>query len=213
MNNEIEMILKKNFYNYLKERNISIYKSCQKICFSGGEKVGYFYPLSNDFKRNGIDENTINIIKKVKENKNKKTFLMNKYLNSIFLCLYQFKDLIQGISVKNNDVNQNEAIIALNDFFKNFQTLKKESFNKIQKIFEFEMSIKYDKIISSIFNRLNPEKNQDKKNILDNQSNQTIQYDEEEKKIIFIENNKADSIIQNLFYFIKESIISCQKCY
>ena len=104
MNNEIEMILKKNFYNYLKERNIFIYKSCQTICFIGGEKVGYFYSLNNDFKRNGIDEITINIIKKVKENKNKKTFIMNKYLDSIFLCLYQFKDLIQGISVKNNDV-------------------------------------------------------------------------------------------------------------
>ena len=138
---------------------------------------------------------------------------MNENLNSIFLCLYQFKDLIKGFSVNNNDVNQNEAIITINDFFNNFQTLKKESFNKIQKIFKFEIRYNYSLIISTIFNRLNPEKIHDKKNILENQSNQANQYEEKEEKKLFIRNNKTDSIIQNLFYFIEERIISCSQCY
>ena len=214
MDNEIEKILKENFSNYFKERNISIGKIIQKICFSSGKKIGYFYLIINDLKknitiRNGINRNAMNIKQQVKK---KKIFLMNENLNLIFLCLYQFKDLIQGISVNNNDVNQNEAIITLNDFFKNFQTLKKESFNKIQNIFKSEDSYDYYKTISSIFNSLNPEKIHEEKNTLDNQSIQAIQYEEEKEKKLFIKNNKRDSIFQNLFYFIKERIISCSKC-
>ncbi len=214
MNHELEIILKNNLKYYLNERKI-LNKSNQKICFSGGEKIGHFYSVINNLEKNiininGINEDTIKILKKKLNDKN---FEMKENLNSIFLCIYQFKDLIQGFSVNNNDVNKNEAIITLNDFLQNFQTLKRESFNKIQNIFKSEESKDYYKTISSIFNRLNPGKNHDKKNILDNKSNQAIQYEEEDEKKLFIKNKKTDSIFQNLFYLIKERIISCSKCY
>ena len=210
MSNEIKVILKEDFNNYLNERNISIYNQSQKILLNG-QKIGLFYSLIfNKLNKNQINISDIN--ENINKIKNKNILSLNEYLNSIFLCLYQFKDLNQGISVKNNDVNQNEAIIIVNDFFKNFQTFKKKSFKKIHSVFKYEIPYTYNKTISLIFKRLNPEKIQDNKNTLDNNYNQTIQFDEKEQKLIFLRNHETNSIIQKLFFCIQETGIYCPTC-
>jgi len=194
MSEELKMIQNKGPNKYLKERKITSQK--QNIYYNNGEKIGFFY---------SILQNGRNINRDMKKGKHSK-------INSIFLCLYQFEDLKLEI-LKNNDINQNEAIKALSEFLKNFQTQKKESFNKIQSFFKTDIPRNYTRTIISIFEKLNPGKINDNKNILDNQFNQANQYDEAEEKKLFIRNNKTDSIIQNLFYSIKEIIISCPECY
>jgi hypothetical protein len=204
------MIIKEDFYKYLKERNITIYNTSQNILLNG-QKIGYFYSLifknlnNNKINTSDINEN-INIIKNINN------FGANEYLNSIFLCLYQFKDLNQGIPFNSNDVNQNEEIITVNDFFKNFQTFKKNSFKKIQSAFKCKIPYNYKNTISLIFKRLNPEKIQDNKNLLDNNCNQAIQFDEKEQKLIFLRNHETNSIIQKLFFCIQETEIYCPAC-
>jgi len=212
INEEIDLILKEDFYNYLKKRNISIYNSKQEIILNG-QKIGCFYSLifenlnKNKIISSDTDENKNNIL-----NNN---LVSNEYLNSIFLCFYQIKELNQGIPVNNNDIkdiNQNEAIIVVNDFFKNFKTQKKKSFNKIQNIFKTKIPYTYNKTLFSIFKRLNPEKAQDKKNTLDNNSNQAIQFDEKEQKLIFLRDHETNSIFQKLFFCIQVKKIYCPKC-
>lgn len=208
MSKELEMILQQGFGNYLNKRKHNLLK--QKICNDNGEKIGYFYSSSYQVNNNLImnfnKEKNINV-DKLKE----KFFLLNKKLNSIFLCLYQIEDLKQR-NLINNDINQNEAIKILSEFLQNFQTQRNESFNKIHNFFRIDIFSQYRKIITFVFDKLNPPKILDNKNILDNQFNQTIQYDEGEEKNKFIKNNKTDSIIQNLFYCIKEKTILCSKC-
>lgn len=71
MNNEIKVILKEDFNNYLNERNISIYNQSQKILLNG-QKIGLFYSLIF----NKLNKNQINI-SDINEN-------INKIKNKIF---------------------------------------------------------------------------------------------------------------------------------
>jgi len=210
MNKELNLILKGGLKNYKKIRNIE--SSKQTIYNNNGEKIGYFYSslcqISNNLKMNFNNRNEIHeVISK------EKLYLLNhSKLNSIFLCLYQIEDLKQAI-LANNDVNQNEAMKILSEFITNFQTLKKESFNKIQSFFKSKIPRTYSKTISIIFNELNPKKNNENKNALDSKYNQALQYgNEKEVKELFLKNIEKDSIIQNLFYCIKEKIITCSNC-
>jgi len=214
MNKELKMIHQQGFNDYKIKRNIKSPK--QAIYDDNGEKIGYiyFYLSPNQIHNNNLKMNYNNRNNIYEDTTKDNLYLLNNSkLNSIFLCLYQIEDLKQGALV-NNVINQNEAIRTLNEFLKQFQILKKDSFNKIHSIFNFKSEVPryYKKIISMIFNKLNPEKNLENKNALENQFNQANQYDEKGGKELFLRNNKKDSIIQNLFYCIKEKKISCLNC-
>ena len=141
--------------------------------------------------------------------------IIDPHINSFLICLYQIERLIRSFeNIANNQYTKTtNAFFA---FLKNFGNNPFQSVIKFQNEM-FNNKIKFDNyqnLIKTIISRANSELKQNTQNENKNTVyNTTQQYDENEAKKEFKKKNKNDSIFQQLFYSLKETISSCIECH
>ena len=207
MDKILDDILKNNIWNYFKAINYS-YKDINKILNnSKGKEIGYLVLNESNLKQIEEIYNYMKENKEIRMDKNETNDLKIDKFYSFLLCLYNIKELYDKLIIYYN--GKDKSIIKI---LFNFVSLKKLDDNIKQYFFESLKSNDYKFIINDIFEKINSElNNQNKNGIINNHYNQATQYDEIKAKKIFLENNKKTSIINQLFFILKEDIIFCNE--
>jgi len=207
MDKILDDILKNNIWNYFKAINYS-YKDIYKIFNnSKGKEIGYLVLNESNLKQIEEIYNYMKENKEIRMDKNETNDLKIDKFYSFLLCLYNIKELYDKLIIYYN--GKDKSIIKI---LFNFVSLKKLDDNIKQYFFESLKSNDYKFIINDIFEKINSElNNQNKNDIINNHYNQAAQYDEIKAKKIFLENNKKTSIINQLFFILKEDIIFCNE--
>ena len=185
MEKTCEMILKNSIWNYLKNIGFTIHEKFKVISKNNG-RIGYITCIS-DINRK-INVRNINICQ---------DDIFQKF-NSLFLSLYLFKDEL------------NQTVKIFNEFFQNFQNIQ-----TLENIFKsiFSISIKKDSfqaILSEIFDKLDSELSLTKNKF--DTSNEIEYFDENEMLEKIKEQYMNSSIVQKLFFCVKETEKFCSKC-
>ena len=214
--NGLKIILGKSFSNNLIQRNDEN-DFCQQLFDSKNILIGYIFELI--FKNNNtLTKLDINYLTNRKTNYIKpklvKEFsdILNPYIKSIMLCLYQI-DTLKNYFLNIDDINKyNKVNKVLKEFFENFSQNPLQSISQVQiNLFKTKNYENYINIIESIFSMIDSELS--KKQCNEYSFSQVDLYDEQRGKTKFFDKrNNNDSIIQKLFYSVKETSIYCYSC-
>jgi len=191
-----EMILKNGIWNYLKNIGFTIYEKFKVIYNKYNNEIGYISCISDINKKINIRNKNIS-----------QTDILSKF-DSILLSLYLFKDEFNELSHYSND--QNQVVKIFIEFFQNFQIIQTLE-NKFKSIFSNSIkSDSFQSILSEIFEKLDSELVLTK-NKFDSYNEE--EYFDENKMIEKIkEQYMNSSIIQKLFFCVKETQKFCPHC-
>ena len=191
-----DIILKNSIWNYLKNIGFTIYEKFKVIYNKYNKPIGYISCIS-DINRK------INV-----RNKNIcQTDIFPKF-NSILLSLFLFKDEFNELSKYSNDKNQIVKIFC--EFFQNFQKIQILE-NKFKSIFSNSIkSDSFQSILSEIYEKVDSEIS-----FANNRLDISNEVDYSDEYTMF-ENIKElymnSSIVQKLFFCVKETKKYCQQC-
>ena len=213
MNDEIDLMKKKGFTEYLKFKNIAGNNTVDFGEIIGKEKnnIGIIiYNRNKELSDNSKFLKDKNAFQNFNiQNQSGALTQMNPYFKSILLGLNQFDAFTKGLKKIANSNNSYQLSKKFSNFFDNL-SISQAIDNKIED--EFISSIKtgnYEAILRELFLKLDSElnfnKNQFKKNGV-NQNNEIMA-----KQNFKIKHNNP-SIIENLFYLTIQNKIICNNC-